>query len=85
MMLPEFTPVTEPELARARSDPGFRRQLLARYLEHLIAALNLLHSMEPDPATAAQISEGASVAVHVSNILHRMGSPAAAPASVSSA
>ncbi len=69
----QFTPITDDDLAQARRDPAFRHKLLAEHLEHLIAALNALRRMgaDADPLLGQQIREGVSLAMRLSNILHR--------------
>jgi hypothetical protein len=70
----ELAPISEAALAQARRDPVFRRQLLAKHLEHLLAALNLLRSTDSgtDPVRAEQIREGVTLAMRLSNILHAL-------------
>jgi len=71
----DFTAITDADLAQARRDPAFRRKLVARHLDHLLAALNLMRSLDSggDPTKAAQIREGVDLAMRLSNILHRLG------------
>ena len=63
--------VTDAELARAREDPAFRRQLVAGNLELLLSELNRLRSLGPDPKRARLIREGVQLAVKLSDVLHR--------------
>jgi hypothetical protein len=75
LTMSHFAPITDEHLAQARRDPAFRHRLIAQHLENLIAALNLLRKTdsEGDPIKAEQIREGVSLAVRLSNILHRLG------------
>jgi hypothetical protein len=62
--------VTEDDLARARSDPEFRQQLLARNLDRLLEALNRMRRQGlPTPEGAHQIREGADLAVQLADRL----------------
>jgi hypothetical protein len=62
--------VTEDDLARARSDPFFRQQLLAENLERLLQALNNLRKIsDPKPDAARQIREGVDLAVKLADRL----------------
>lgn len=63
--------VTEADLARARSDPQFRQQLLAQNLDRLLEALNKARrASNPDSRTARQIKEGVDLAVKLADRLH---------------
>jgi hypothetical protein len=63
--------VTEEDLARARTDPDFRQQLLAQNLDLLLEALNKARrGTNPNPKTAGQIREGAALAVKLADRLH---------------
>ena len=62
--------VTEDDLARARSDPCFRQQLLAQNLDRLLEALNRMRrSSNPNPDAARQIREGVDLAVKLADRL----------------
>ncbi len=76
----DFVPITDAQLAQAREDPAFRRQVIGEQLAHLLAALNLLRASGPasNPQRDAQIREGIALAMSLSNILHRLGEAAAA-------
>jgi hypothetical protein len=64
--------ITEDELARARSDPEFRQQLLAQNLDRLLEALNKMRkSGDTDPAAARQIREGVDLAVKLADWLQQ--------------
>jgi len=66
---------TEEDIARARTDPDFRQELLARNLERLLAALNKArrNGDERDPKCARQIREGVDLAVKLAGRLQRSG------------
>jgi hypothetical protein len=64
--------VTEDDIARARSDPEFRQQLLAENLERLLHALNTMRrNTDPNPASARQIREGVDLAVKLADRLQQ--------------
>lgn len=64
--------VTEDDIARARTDPAFRQQLLAHSLEKLLAALNHMRkNSDTDPDSARQIREGVDLAVKLADRLHQ--------------
>lgn len=64
--------VTEEDLARARSDPDFRQQLLAQNLERLLEALsNMRKSGSNEPDSARQLREGADLAVKLADRLQQ--------------
>lgn len=65
--------VTEDDIERARTDPGFRQELLARNLEQLLAALNLMrrNNGDRDPDGARQIREGVDLALKLAGRLQR--------------
>ena len=65
--------VTEDDIERARKDPGFRQELLAKNLEQLLAALNLMRRNNGgrDPASAKQIREGVDLAVKLAGRLQK--------------
>ena len=68
--------VTEDDIARARSDPEFRQQLLAENLERLLHALNTMRrNTEPNPASARQIREGVDLAVKLADRLQQNDNP----------
>ena len=71
--------VSEDDLARARNEPEFRRQLLAQNLDRLLAALNRMRRQSlPTPEGAQQIREGADLAVQLADRLQSGGGPEAA-------
>jgi hypothetical protein len=64
--------VTEDDLARARTDPGFRQQLMAENLERLLEALNeMRRSSDIKPDAARQIREGVDLAVKLADRLQQ--------------
>jgi hypothetical protein len=72
---------TEADLARARTDPEFRRQMMAQSLELLIAALHRARRGSYRPETVRQIKEGTDLAVELAERLQHIyvaGDPQAA-------
>ena len=66
--------VNEDDLARARSDPAFRQQMMAQNLERLIDALNKMRrESNESPQAAAQIREGVDLAVKLADRLQQNG------------
>jgi hypothetical protein len=65
--------VTDEDLARARRDSTFRRQLLAESMERLLDGLNKLRRAEPNAANALQIRQGVELAVRLADLLQRAG------------
>lgn len=64
------TLVSEDDIARARSDPAFRRQFLARNLDLLLEALEMMRrTANQDADTARLIKEGADLAVKLADRL----------------
>ena len=73
-----FAPVTDAELARARSDPAFRRQLLSQSLDVLLARLKKLRAAPPPPRAdkgASQIREGVELAVKLAELIQAPPKP----------
>lgn len=71
--------VTEDDLARARTDPEFRQQLMANTLEMLLEALNNMRKAGGiEPEAARQIREGVDLAVILADRLQQKGGPRAA-------
>jgi hypothetical protein len=67
--------VTEDDLARARSDPDFRQQLMAQNLERLLDALNKMREAEDaTPGAGRQIREGVALAVKLADRLQQNAS-----------
>ena len=63
---------TEADLARARTDPEFRRQMMAQSLELLIAALHRARRGSFRPETVRQIKEGTDLAVELAERLQHI-------------
>jgi hypothetical protein len=65
-----YAPVTEDELARARTDPAFRQKLLSHNMEALLAGIRKLRKV---PAAAGpgdkQIREGVELAVRLAELI----------------
>lgn len=68
-----FVAVTELELARARSDPAYRQQLLTATLEQLLAELSR-HQRKTlvGPGLAQQLREGSLLAVKLADLISRL-------------
>jgi hypothetical protein len=66
------TLVTEADLARARTDPAFRHQLMAQSLESLIAALHRARRGEFRPETVRQIKEGTDLAMTLADRIQQI-------------
>jgi hypothetical protein len=68
-----FAPVTEAELARARSEPAFRQKLLAQNLEILLAGVQKLRNATPSQGTASakQMREAIELAVRLAEMIQR--------------
>jgi len=65
-----FSPVTDAELARARSDSAFRQQLLTTNLDVLLATLQRLRKAPTsDRGAAKQIREGVQLAVKLAELI----------------
>ncbi|HWE79001.1 MAG TPA: hypothetical protein VG270_10815 [Pseudolabrys sp.] len=63
---------TEADLARARTDPEFRRRIMAQSLELLIAALHRARRGSFRPETVRQIKEGTDLAVELAERLQHV-------------
>jgi hypothetical protein len=65
-----YAPVTEDELARARSDPAFRQKLLSQNMEALLEGIKKLRKV---PAVSRegtkQIREGVELAVRLADLI----------------
>ncbi len=73
-----FSPVTDADLSRARSDPAFRQRLLEQSLEALLASMKKLRgSAAPNGAGTGQLREGVELAVRLAELIqnadHRGG------------
>lgn len=73
--------VTDEDLAQARRDPVFRRQLIASHLDHLLAAIGRLRACEDsdDPVRAQQLREGARRVLELAALLQRPSSVSRPP------
>lgn len=68
-MIP-FSPVTDADLSRARSDPAFRQRLLEQSLDALLAEMKKLRgSTVPNGAGAKQLREGVELAVRLAELI----------------
>ncbi len=64
--------VSEEDLARARQDPAFRQQLMAKNLDKLLVALNRVRrDRDKDPEVARQMREGVELAVRLADRIQR--------------
>ena len=71
--------VTDDDIARARSDPDFRQQMLAQNLDRLLEALNRMRKAnDTKPESVRQIREGVDLAVKLADRLQQGGGPQAA-------
>jgi hypothetical protein len=77
-----FAPVTDAELAQARSDPAFRQTLLSQNLDVLLARLKSLRSNGPSQRAekgsdkgANQIREGVELAVKLAELIQAPAKP----------
>ncbi len=66
-----FAPVTEAQLAQARSDPAFRKKLLEQSLEVLLAGVQKLRNAAPSQgsASAKQMREAIALAVRLAEMI----------------
>jgi hypothetical protein len=66
--------VSEDDLARARSDPAFRQQLLVDNLDRLLTALEAMRRTKiASPDAARQMREGVDLAVKLADRLQEYG------------
>jgi hypothetical protein len=72
-----FAPVTDAELARARSDRAFRQKLLEQSLEALLAGLQKLRNAGPSrkSMSAKLIREGVELAVRLAELIQAPAKP----------
>lgn len=64
--------VTDDDMARARTDPAFRQQLMAQNLEQLLEMLNTMRkNNSKDPVSVRQIREGVDLAVKLAAKLQK--------------
>jgi hypothetical protein len=72
----KFAPVSEDELARARTDPAFRHKLLSQNMEALLSGLKQARkSPKSDGAGAEQIREGVQLAVRLAELIQAPTKP----------
>jgi hypothetical protein len=65
-----FSPVTDADLSRARSDPAFRQRLLEQNLEALLVGMKRLRGSPPSGgADAKQLREGVELAVRLAELI----------------
>jgi hypothetical protein len=65
-----FSPVTETDLSKARTDPAFRRKLLQYSLDALLGRLQKeRHAPPSTSASPGQIREGVTLAVRLAEMI----------------
>jgi hypothetical protein len=67
-----FSPVTDADLARARSDPAFRQKLLTQSLEALLTGMKRTRGTAPSPEPGLgerQLREGVELAVRLAELI----------------
>jgi hypothetical protein len=71
-----FSPVTEAELSRARSDPSFRLRLLQQSLDALLSKLQRQRQASTAAAVnARQMREGVALAVRLAQMIQAGAEP----------
>jgi hypothetical protein len=71
-----YAPVTEDELARARTDPAFRQKLLSQNMEALLAGIKKLRKAPAANGPGAkQIREGVELAVRLAELIQEPAKP----------
>jgi hypothetical protein len=69
-----FSPITDDDLTRARTDRAFRKKLLEQSLEALLAGMKKLRKASPSAgANARQLREGVEMAVRLAEIIQNAG------------
>ena len=72
----KFAPVSEQDLARARTDPAFRQRLLSHSMEVLLDGLSRARkSPAADDEDNDRIREGAQLAVRLAEIIQAPTKP----------
>jgi hypothetical protein len=72
----KFAPVSEDELARARTDPAFRHKLLSKNMEALLSGLKQARKSPNSGGTGAeQIREGVQLAVRLAELIQAPAKP----------
>jgi hypothetical protein len=70
LVMSPFSPVTDADLSRARSDPAFRQRLLEQSLDALLAEMKKLRgSPVPIGVGAKQLREGVELAVRLAELI----------------
>jgi hypothetical protein len=70
-----YAPVTEDELARARTDPAFRQKLLSQNMEALLTGIKKLRKAPAAGAGHKQIREGVELAVRLAELIQGPAKP----------
>jgi hypothetical protein len=70
-----FAPVTDDDLAQARSDPAFRQKLLTQNLEMLLGRMQRLRAAASSGSGsgAKQLREGVELAVRLAELIQNAG------------
>ena len=71
-----FSPVSDMDLARARTDPAFRQKLLEQSLEALLGGMKRLRGKPSSVGTesgAKQLREGVELAVRLAELIQKAG------------
>jgi hypothetical protein len=73
-----FAPVTDVELAKARSDPAFRQKLLEQSLDALLTGVQKLRNTASSRETgsAKQMREAIELAVRLAELIQGPAQPA---------
>jgi hypothetical protein len=74
--MPEFSLVTDSDLARAREDTDFRQRLLTESLERLLKKLSKLQRDANNTNRTDQVREGVELAVKLADLLRRIAAQA---------
>jgi hypothetical protein len=75
-----YAPVTEDELARARTDPVFRQKLLSQNMEALLAGIKKLRKASAAAGPGdKQIREGVALAVRLAELIQGPTKPSRVP------
>jgi hypothetical protein len=75
-----YAPVTEDELARARTDLAFRQKLLSQNMEALLAGIKKLRKAPAGTGTGdKQIREGVELAVRLAELIQGPTKPSRRP------
>ena len=71
LVMNPFSPVTDADLTRARTDPFFRQRLLEQNLEALLAGMKRLRNGAANSpgAGAKQLREGVELAVRLAELI----------------